>query len=250
MADTYEVLVDELTVLKTVGVLTDPISGREIGVQQGAGRIVFKGEVIPASELSQLWVEALDDEDHPMHESLSRKLSKSGDEPSEDQEKRLGVPFAGYDEMDEDELLAAMRVLPSSTVQLIKQYEGQKDEPRERVAYYNVGFGESPRDRIEGLVGSELDEEGSGSEEKAVSRLTTREVSEDDVQFGEGIIGDGQPQVPYGQKASEGEDQDESVDTPQMNRRSRRSRRPSSQQPPAGEGTVATTGEPPAKTGE
>src|SRR3954462_8992460 len=114
MADTYEVLVDELTVLKTIGILTDPITGREIGVQQGAGRIAFKGEVLAASEVSSLWVEALEDEDNPLHESVSSKLSKGSSEPSEDQERRLGVPFSGYDDMDEEDLLAAMRVLPSS----------------------------------------------------------------------------------------------------------------------------------------
>jgi hypothetical protein len=229
MPDTYEVLVDELTVLKTIGVLTDPITGREIGVQQGAGRIAYKGEKIPASEVSSLWVEALDDEDNPLHESLSRKLSKSGDEPYEDQERRLGVPFSGYDDMDEKDLLDAMRVLPSSTVALIKQYESQRDDPRERVAQYNVGFAESPRDRIDGLVSSDLDEDGAGDEEKQTAVLTTRNVEEDDVQLGEGITGTGDPEIPYGAgKAEEGDEEQQSSDINQASaRRTRRPRRPS-----------------------
>lgn len=248
MADTYEVLVDELTVLKTIGTLTDPITGREIGVQQGAGRIAYKGEVLPASEVSSLWVDALDDEDNPLHESVSRKLRKSGDEPREDQESRLGVPFAGYDEMDEKDLLDAMRVLPSSTVQLIKQYEVQRDEPRERVANFNIGFSESPRDRIDGLVGSELDEENAGDEEKATAVLTTRNVDEDDVQLGEGITGTGDPVVPYGaSKEAKEEDSEEDKPATDMNvasaRRTRRPRKPSAnkQEAPAGESKPAQT---------
>lgn len=233
MADTYEVLVDELTVLKTIGVLTDPITGREIGVQQGAGRIAFKGEVLAASEVSSLWVEALDDEDNPLYESVSRKLSKSGDDPREDQERRLGVPFEGFDEMGESELLQAMRVLPSSTIALIKQYESGRDEPRERIALYNAGFSESPRDRIDGLVGSELDEENAGDENKPTSVLTTRNVEEDDVQLGEGMTGTGDPSVPYGAGKAE-EDGDEEEKPTDMNqaaaRRTRRPRRTASKE--------------------
>src|SRR4051812_5431092 len=230
MADTYEVLVDELTVLKTIGILTDPITGREIGVQQGAGRIAFKGEVLAATEVSSLWVDALEDDDNPLHDSISRKISRSGEDPREDQERRLGVPFEGFDEMDEKDLLDAMRVLPSSTVTLIKQYEGQRDDPRDRIANYNIGFAESPRDRIDGLVGSELDEEGSGDEEKPTSVLTTREVEEDDVQLGEGMTGTGDPDVPYG--AAKAEESDEEDKPSDMNvaaaRRTRRPRRTAS----------------------
>ena len=227
MADTYEVLVDELTVLKTIGVLTDPITGREIGVQQGAGRIAYKGEVLAADEVSSLWREALDDEDNSLHEPISRVLSKSGDDPSEDHERRLGVPFEGFDEMDEDDLLEAMRVLPSGTVQLIKQYEAMRDEPRARVAQYNIGFAESPRDRLEGKVGSELDEDNSGSEDKVTSSFTTREVSESDVQLGEGMTGSGDPVVPYG--AGKAEENNEEAPA----RRTRRPRRTAAKQEPA-----------------
>ena len=254
MADTYEVLVDELTVLKTIGTLTDPITGREIGVQQGAGRIAYKGEVLAASEVSTLWQEALDDEDNPLHESVARKLSKSGEDPKDDQERRLGVPFEGYDDMDEKDLLDAMRVLPSSTVMLIKQYESQRDDPRDRVAQYNIGFSESPRDRIDGLVGSELDEENAGDEEKATSVLTTRSVEEDDVQLGEGMTGTGDPVVPYGAGKAKEENGDEE-ETPQtdMNkaaaRRTRRPRKPQGSSKESSAGTQPAPTSPSSPTG-
>jgi hypothetical protein len=217
----YEVLSEELTVLKQVGTLTDPITGRELGIQQGAGKVYLKGETVPASLVSPLAIEALNDESHPAHESVSRKLKKATTEEEKVAlARRLGLPFEGYDEMDEDDILAAMRVMPSSTIQRIKEYE-LAHEGRETITLYNVGFGEGPMDRVEGKVGSQLDEENSGDDTKATSKLTTREVGESDVTIGDGITGTGDPQIPHGSR-SEGDDEEGSK--PAARRRSRRAR--------------------------
>ena len=229
--DSYEVLVDQLTVHRQVGELTDPISGRVIGIQQGQGKTYFRGEVIPAEAVSPLLRDALDDEDNPLHESVSKRLKKSSSDESENTERRLGVPFAGYDEMDEDEILTAMTNLPSPTIQVIKRFEAQ-GEGRERIVNYSVGFGESAIDRQEGRVSSDLDEDNRGDESKAASRLTTREVPEEGaVQPGDGITGTGDPQIPHGSQKADEEDEDR----PARPRRSRRQRSPK-QQPSGDQG--------------
>lgn len=219
MATAYKVLVDEYTVHKKVGELTDPITGRLLGIQQGSGKVYFKDELIPESAVSPLIVEALEDEDHPSHEYLAARLEKTSGDASQNTALRLGVPFAGYDDMDEEEVLAALVNLPSATIAAVKRYESE-NENRERIAQYNVGFGESPTDRQEGRKGSDLDEEGSGNEEKAVSDLTTREVPEEGlVQVGDGITGTGDPQIPHGSQKEDGDGK-----KPAARRRSRRQR--------------------------
>jgi hypothetical protein len=217
MADNYEVLVPELTVHRQVGELTDPITGRSLGVQQGQGKTWFAGEVLSTSDVSPLLLDALNDEDHPSHASVARKLRKVGDEPSLNTAQRLGLPFDGYGDMDEDDILAAMRVLPSPTVQRIKEYEATQGK-RDRILAYNIGFGEHPDDRLEGRVSSDHQEPAEG---KPSSGLKTRNVEEESVERGEGYTGTGDPQVPYGE--SEESDDDDKPKTAQR-RRSRRTR--------------------------
>jgi hypothetical protein len=242
MADSYEILADELTVHKQVGELRDPVSGQVTGIQQGAGSVHLKGEVIPASEVSPLVIEALENEDHPNHESISRKIRKVSDEPRQNTALRLGVPFAGYDDMDEDEILAALRVLPSDTAQAIKHYESQLDEPRERIIYYNIGFGQSPTDREEGRLGSELDEEGRDNSVKAVADLTTREVPEEGiVQRGDGFTGTGDPQIPHGSRKQKDEEDEGSLTGAGSKRRRNRRSRPVHQEEGEGESTPGTS---------
>lgn len=227
----YEITVDELTLLKKVGVLTDPITGRELGIQQGAGKIYLKGEIVPASQVSPLLIAALEDSDHPQHESVSKKIREVSDDPRSNVDVRLGVPFNGYDEMDEEDILAALAVLPSATVQAVKEYEGTLGEPRERILNYSIGWGQDPNARQEGRVGSELDEESRDAADKASAKLTTREVTEEGVTPGEGITGTGDPDVPHGAvKAAE-----ESEEAKPTRRRSRRTR--SSQSDEGGEGS-------------
>lgn len=218
MADSYEIISDEYTVLRQVGVLTDPTTGRELGIQQGAGKVYLKGEVIPASDISPATIEALEDEDHPSHAYVARQIRAVSDEPHLDTARRLGVPFDGYSDMDEEDILAALQVLPSATVSAVKQYEAEQDDPRERIVHFSVGFGQDPLARQEGRVGSELDEEGRDESDKPVADLTTREVPEEGtVQIGDGITGTGDPQIPHGSRAEEEE-------KPAPRRRSRRTR--------------------------
>lgn len=207
-ADSYEVLVDGLTVHKQVGELIDPITNRVIGIQQGQGRVLYAGDVLREDEISPKVLDILNDEDHPQHESVSEKLKKVNKEAGLNSEARLGLPFAGYDELDEDGVIAAMANLPSAAIQRVKEHEASLDDPREAIVNYSIGYGESPTDRIKGKdrVVSNLDE--TDGEDKESSKITTREVDveEGTVQPGEGITGTGDPAVPPGTaKASDGD---------------------------------------------
>ena len=77
--DTYEVLADEYTVHKQIGELTDPITGAVTGVQQGSGKVYLKGDVLSAADVSPLIIEALEDEDNPNHDYVSKRLVKSSE---------------------------------------------------------------------------------------------------------------------------------------------------------------------------
>lgn len=217
--DTYEVLVPALTVHKSVGELRDA-NGNVVGHQLGQGKTVVSGTVLSESDISPQWVEALGDKNHPLHDSLSRKLGKSGDDPKDPLDVRLALPFTGYDDAEEDQVLAAMASLPSSTIQAIKEYESA-NENRERIVNFNIGFGQSPRDRIDGLIGGGL-EEDRDDEAKPTANFKTRVVEEDNVEFGEGYTGTGDPQVPHGSAAAA--EDDESVDAEPGNARGRRRR--------------------------
>jgi len=205
MADNkgYEVTgVEELTVLRTVSSL--PQADGSVLHQNGMGRTYLQGEVIPADMVAEDWKEALDSGEGPLYEALKDKLKPSSGEPSENIAQRLGLPFEGYDDMEPQDIVNAMRVLPSATITRIQEYEATKDDPRPEIVDYNIGFGESPLARqTTELEETELDEE------KPVRRLKTREVPEDGpVVPGEGYTGTGDPQIPYGVAADEEEGDD------------------------------------------
>ena len=194
-----EVLVDEVTALRTVNEL--PQQDGSVRYQNGMGQTFLLGEVIPADQFAKNWYEALEngDEDDPLYQSLSKKFKLVSDDPSEDAARRLGLPFDGFDDMELDEIVAAMRVLPSATVQRIKEYESKRDEPRTEITDYVIGFGEHPDERqLRELEVDDVDEE------KAVRRLKTRKVPDDGpVEFGEGVTGGATHgvQKPYGVEA-------------------------------------------------
>lgn len=203
----YEVLVDELTVHKEVAELRDK-DNNLVGRQNGLGETWLFGEILPADAVSPDYREALEDSDHPLHEAISAKLRPVSDEPEQDGARRLGLPFDGYDEMDEDAVLAAMKNLPSAAIQRIKEWESSKDDARERIANYNIGFGESPDDRQEGRVGSDVQE--SDTENKPTAKLKTRSVPEEGkVTPGEGVTGTGDPAIPYGSSEEDKDDDNE-----------------------------------------
>src|SRR4051794_24851477 len=243
MADTYEVTEEEVTILKTVSKLPQP-DGSFV-YQNGLGRVYLKGEVIPASEVAEDWKEALESGEGELFEALESKLKKSTDDAHESS-ARLGLPFVAYDEMELDDIVTAMRSLPSATVQRIKEYESQRgDEARLEIVDYNVGYGESPHER----QNTEVEEpEGGLDEDKAVRVLKTREVPDDGpVVPGEGFTGTGDPQKPYGVEA----EAEEGNETAQASRKTskgrgdiasaRRGRRERQPKPPPGEGEGGTS---------
>lgn len=207
MAETvYEVLADELTVHRAVGTITDPLSGEKVGVQNGRGETYFKGEKIAEADITPDVLNALNDDDHPSHEAVSKRLKKSTGDAEQDPVLRLGPPFAGYDDMEEDDIVTAMRVLPSAAQQRIKDWEEKQDEPRERIVNYNIGFGESALERQEGTVSGALVEEGDERDpaDKPTARLKVRTVPEEGpVEPGEGITGTGDPEKAYGSEADD-----------------------------------------------
>ena len=230
----YKVLVDEVTVHSTVAKLPQP-DGSVI-YQNGLGQTYYRDEVIPDDKVAEDWREALESGEGALGEALKSKLEHTSDSEGGSTAARLGIPFAGYDDMDEDEVLTAMRNLPSAAIQRIKEYEGQRDEPRQRIVGYSVGFGESSVDRQEGRVSSDRQD---ADENKASAKINTREVPEEGlVKPGEGITGTGDPQMSYGSReASKDDEEAPSLDaikgTGTTRRRGRRDRQPKPPEGPA-----------------
>jgi hypothetical protein len=230
----YKVLVDEVTVHSTIAKLPQP-DGSVI-YQNGMGETYYEGEVVPDDKFAEDWAEALKSGEGPLYEQLSKRFEESSDDSS-DPGKRLGAPFAGYDDMDEDDVLQAMKHLPSAAINRIQEYEDQRDEPRERITGYNIGYGESAIDRQEGRVSSEPQE---GNADKASARISTREVPEDGpVVPGEGITGTGDPQIPYGSREDKEKGDIKGSGSPR--RRGRRDRQP--KPPEAGSGSLERANE-------
>lgn len=194
----YEVLVDEVTVLQTIARLQQ--ADGSVFYQNGLGRTYLLGEVVPPDKVADDWKEALEAGEGSLYDAISRRLKAVSDEPVEDTAQRLSLPFDGYDDMDEDDLVRAMSVLPSATIQRIKEYESGREEPRERIVNYNIGYGESPDDRQFGKGGSEAAPPDEG---KAAGQIATRNVpDEGPVTHGEGVTGTGEPAVPPGTAAA------------------------------------------------
>jgi hypothetical protein len=221
----YKVLVDEVTVHQTVAKLPQP-DGSTI-YQNGLGETYYRDEVIPDEKVAEDWREALDSGEGNLNDSLSKVLEKTSDDASSSTAGRLGVPFAGYDDMDEDDVLNAMKSLPSAAISRIQEYESNRDEPRQRIVGYSVGFGESAIDRQEGRVSSDPQDT---DESKPAARVNTREVPEDGpVVPGEGITGTGDPQIAYGTR-----DEKEKGDVKGSGSPRRRGRRDRQPKPPEG----------------
>lgn len=216
----YTVIADEVTVHATVAKLPQP-DGSFV-YQNGMGETYYRGDVIPDDKVAEDWKEALSSGEGSMHDSLSQVLEEGGKEGTLS-EARLGRPFDGYDDMEEDDVLAAMRNLPSAAITKIQEYEASRDEPRERITTYDIAHGESSIDRQEGKVSSDVQETNP---DKASARLTTRDVPEDGpVTPGEGVTGTGDPQIAYGSKKDE-EKGDMKGTGLKATRRGRRDRQP------------------------
>lgn len=185
----YEVLSDTLTVHQMVAELKQ--SDGSTVRQNGRGKVYLKSEKIKASEISPDYIDALEDKDNSLHSVISAKLKKSTGDSKEDVARRLALPFDGFDEMDEDQLYNAMVHLPSAVISRIKEYETGRDDPRERILGYSVGYAESNEDRQLGIAGSDIDEPLEG---KPTSELETRNTDTGGlVQQGDGMTGIGVP---------------------------------------------------------
>ena len=230
----YKVLSDEVTVHRTIA--KHPQPDGSVVYQNGMGQTYFRDEVVPDELFAEDWAEALKSGEGPLYESLSKQFEESSDDTSSPG-ARLGSPFAGYDDMDEDDVLAAMKHLPSAAIGRIQEYEGSRDEPRERITGYNIGYGESAIDRQEGKVSGDAQE---GNPDKASARISTREVPEEGpVVPGEGITGTGDPQIPYGSRQDEEKGDIKGSGSPR--RRGRRDRQPKA--PEAGSGSLERANE-------
>lgn len=185
----YKVLVPELQVLEAIAELRD-INNNHVGYDHKSNQY-FLGEEVPDNKVSPAIKDALEaaDPDDPTYVHLKDKLAHVGDGNQEtlDVAKRLGLPFDDYDSLSEDEVLAAMRVLPSAANSVIKEYE-QGHEARERILTFNSGLREAVDDRVKGekVGASDHVEPDTG---KVASGIQTREVSEDAVVLGEGETG-------------------------------------------------------------
>lgn len=219
----FEVIVDELTVHEGVREIRHPITGEPRGWQNGNGKIYYLGEVLGEDQMSPDWWKALTTKEGTLYVSLSTKFSPVSSEPTLNEAYRLGLPFEGYSDMEEDDILAAMRVLPSAAVTRIKEWEASHGEGREKIVYFNIGYGESPTDRQEGRVNGDILDDDDLDQGKPVRSLSTRQVPDDGaVVPGEGITGTGEPAIPHGSRQVEAE---EEADAPRAGR-ARKGRRP------------------------
>lgn len=198
----YEILVPEYTIQRDIRELTNK-HGEVTGRQLGLGKVYYQGEVVADSAVGQVYKDALDDEDHDSHEYVSERLREvSGADLRENTQQRLGVPFAGYDGMDEDAIVTAMLHLPSALIQSIKKYEAEHGEGRDRIVQYNIAYQTDPKARAEGRTdgAGAQDEDSEGRANAASSKATadrvTREVTEEgEITHGEGITGTGEGKI-------------------------------------------------------
>ena len=188
----YKVLVDELTVHQTVAKLPQP-DGSTI-YQNGLGETYYRDEVIPDDKVAEDWREALDSGEGPLNDSLSKVLEKSSDE-GRAALLRLGVPFAGYDDMEEDDVLNAMKSLPSAAIQRDQGVRGSSVTTRVSASLATASDSGSPPStaRKEGCQATCR----TPTRASRVARINVREVPEEGpVVPGEGITGTGDPQHP------------------------------------------------------
>jgi len=186
MARKFKVVADELSVPRSLGKNHD-LYGNEIGYSH-INKTWLKGEVLDEKDVSPVVIESIDNGEIDT-------IVEAG----KDDESVVSEPIPGYDSLTSDEVRTLFKTLPSASVSAIKDYEANNGENRVEIAEYNIGLGESPVDRLLGNVGSDKQDAAP----KDTANITTREVSEDDVRFGEGYTGDGNPDREFGSTESD-----------------------------------------------
>lgn len=146
----------------------------------------YATETVPREEISPEILAALDeaDENNRIYAVLKDKLVEGAGNSV--LETRLGTPFAGYDDLDEDQIIELFRVLPGETVAVAKEYEA-RNKGRAKVLSYNSGTREGATDRLEGNLSADRDD----PEVKPVSERVTREVDGNKVVLGDPGLGAG-----------------------------------------------------------
>lgn len=164
------------------------MNGNEVGYDQ-IMRTYYNGEVIEDNKVSPSLREILEnaDESNPAYRHLKGKLEKVGDDPSLNLAQRLGLPFEGYSDMSEEDIVAALHFLPGETVQVVKEYESTLGEGREKILRFNAGTRDNNFERLEGDVVRSGDRQDLTP--KAAGLAVTREVGPDTVVEGEGYTG-------------------------------------------------------------
>lgn len=187
MADTYKVNVpvgESLGVLKAISTYTDE-AGNVTGYEHQSVPY-YDGETVPRGEISPVILDALDeaDENNPIYAGLKDRLVPADGESAVNTQIRLGVPFADYDALSEDEVVDALRLLSGPVIAAVKEHEfnGLK---REKILLYNAGTREGVTDRIEGNLSADL----APADPKPTATRVTRAVGESSVEPGEGWTG-------------------------------------------------------------
>lgn len=206
----YRVLVPELSVPRSIGELRD-IYGNVVG-HSHVNRTYFEGDVLEESDVSPVVQEQVDSGEYTRLEKVSDNV---------DAGPASAAPITGYNDLSVEQVRGLFDHLPSETINRIKDYE-REHENRPEISEYSVGLGEASVDRLQGNVGSERVD----ATEKTTAEVTTREVGENDVQFGESLTGDGQPDVEPGtakrREASSDDNSDDSSSAPAPKRARRK----------------------------
>lgn len=164
------------------------INGNVVGYDH-INHVYYNDEIIPDEKVSPVIKELLEDNDeNNVRAKRLRDRLVAVDENGErlDLKRRLGIPFEGYDDMDEDEIVAALHFLPGQTVQAVKDYEATK-ENRYKITSFNAGTRDNNFERV---VGDPVksSQRQDAEEKSATSELVTREV---DVDAGTVVEGEG-----------------------------------------------------------
>jgi hypothetical protein len=184
--DYYRVLVDDLTVNADGPELTD-LFGNPIGYQT-VSTTHAKGTVLTEDQVGEATRQSVSDG------GMEGYLERVGDSDYEES-LELREPFPGYSELSVEEVQAAFKVLPSSAIRAVQEYEGSEyGQGRHGIVDYHIGRGEAFTDRLTGRASSPVQEAG----EKPIADIVTREVTDSDFRFGEGPQDDGTPQREIG----------------------------------------------------
>jgi hypothetical protein len=157
------------------------VNGNHLGFRH-ENRVYFEGEVIPDEDVSPVVQKQV--ENGGLH--VSSLLEYVNEDGQLRDAQRAGVPFEGYDDLSVEDVVNAMRVLPGEAAGAVKRYEANKQN-RPEIVLFDLGRFEGVSDRVEGNVGSPVQDATPG----VTANTVTREVGENNVTVGTDVIGGG-----------------------------------------------------------